>query len=137
MFKAPFALAIALFASAASADTLIDNVHGIQVGADGKLQRFRALTIGEDGKVRQLLQNPELIRLANITSHVDGGGRTLLPGLIDAHGHVMSLGLSAIQLDLVGTSSLADLQQRLRAYAAAHPNDPWITGRGWNQELWP
>ena len=33
--------------------------------------------------------------------------------------------------------SLADLQQRLRDYAAAHPDARWILGRGWNQELWP
>ena len=75
------------------------------------------------------------MRLAHITSHVDGGGRTLLPGLIDAHGHVMGLGQSALQLDLVGTTSLGDLQQRLRSYAAAR-NDRWLIGRGWNQELW-
>ena len=86
------ALAAALLASAASADTLIDNINGIQVGADGKLQHFRALTIGEDGKVRQVLEHPELVRLAGITSRVDGGGRTLKPGFIDAHGYVMDLG---------------------------------------------
>jgi predicted amidohydrolase YtcJ len=61
----------------------------------------------------------------------------LLPGLIDAHGHVTELGFSALQLDLVGTTSLSDLQQRLRTYAAAHPDARWIIGRGWNQELWP
>ena len=61
----------------------------------------------------------------------------MLPGMVDAHGHVIELGLSAIQLDLVGTNSLADLQQRLRSYAAAHPDTRWIIGRGWNQELWP
>jgi predicted amidohydrolase YtcJ len=71
-----------------------------------------------------------------IERRVDVGGRTLLPGLIDAHGHVMSLGMAALQLDLVGTSSVADLQQRLRAYATSRPNDPWLSGRGWNQELW-
>ncbi len=49
----------------------------------------------------------------------------------------MGLGLAALQLDLVGTSSVADLQKRLSAYAAARPNDPWLSGRGWNQELWP
>jgi predicted amidohydrolase YtcJ len=75
---------------------------------------------------------------------VDGKGQTLLPGLIDAHGHVIDspgggpgLGLLLLQLDLTGTSSLADLQQRLKSYAAANPNAGWITGRGWNQELWP
>jgi predicted amidohydrolase YtcJ len=131
------ALAAALLASAASADTLIDNINGIQVGADGKLQHFRALTIGEDGKVRQVLEHPELVRLAGITSRVDGGGRTLMPGFIDAHGHVMDLGYAALRLNLTGTSSLADLQQRLRDYAAAHPDAKWVLGFGWNQELWP
>jgi hypothetical protein len=33
--------------------------------------------------------------------------------------------------------SLGELQQRLRAYAAAHPDAKWILGAGWNQELWP
>ena len=48
----------------------------------------------------------------------------------------MGLGFAALTLDLTGTTSLADLQQRLKAYAAANPDYPWITGRGWNQELW-
>ncbi|QIL03024.1 amidohydrolase family protein [Sphingomonas sinipercae] len=136
MNKTFFALAAALLSSAAQADTLIDNVNGIQIGADGKLQRFKAIVIGDDGKVRQLLEHPELVRLANITRHVDGGGKTLLPGLIDAHGHVFALGYAALTLDLVGTSSVQDLQGRLKAYAAGKRNG-WIVGRGWNQELWP
>jgi predicted amidohydrolase YtcJ len=57
--------------------------------------------------------------------------------MIDAHGHVMELGRDALQLDVVGTRSLAELQQRLRDYAAAHPDTKWIMGAGWNQELWP
>ena len=136
--KAPLlALAAALLASPAFADTLVQNINGIQVAPDGKLQRFGALVIGNDGKVRQVVENPELIRLAGITNSVDGSGKTLLPGLIDAHGHVLGLGFSALQLDLVGTGSLEDLQTRLKDYAVAHPGARWIVGRGWNQELWP
>jgi predicted amidohydrolase YtcJ len=60
----------------------------------------------------------------------------MLPGLIDAHGHVMGLGLAALDLDLTGTRSLAELQDRLRAYAASTTTPRWIRGRGWNQELW-
>ena len=137
MRKTALALIAALLASPAWSDTLISNVNGVQVGADGKLQHFRALVVGTDGKVRQTIAHPELVRLAGITETIDGGGRTLLPGLIDAHGHVLGLGFSALQLDLVGTNSLDDLKQRLRAYAAAHPEARWILGRGWNQELWP
>jgi hypothetical protein len=138
------ALTLVILASAANADTLISNVNGIQVGADGKLQHFRALTVGEDGKVRSVIEHPELVRLGNITATVDGGGRTLLPGLIDAHGHVIDspgggtgLGLFLMQLDLVGTGSVAELQRRLADYVSANPGDGWIVGRGWNQELWP
>ncbi|MEP6982603.1 MAG: amidohydrolase [Sphingomicrobium sp.] len=131
------ALAAALLATAANADTLVSNINGIQVGPDGKLQHFRALTIGNDGKIRQVPEHPELVRLAGITNTIDGQGRTLLPGLIDAHGHVLGLGFSALQLDLTYTGSIFDVQHSLERYAAARPKLAWITGRGWNQELWP
>jgi hypothetical protein len=134
--KKPFlALVAALFASPAGSETLISNANGIQVDADGKLQHFTGLLIGDDGRVEEVLNGPPpAVRYPNI---VDAGGRTLLPGLIDAHGHVLGLGFSALQLDLVGTASIEELKQRLRAYAAAHPDARWILGRGWNQELWP
>jgi hypothetical protein len=129
------ALALALLPSPLLADTLIHHVNGIQVGADGKLQHFNALVIGDDGKVKAVLNRAELYK-AKITSSVDGRGQTLLPGFIDAHGHVTDLGFAALRLDLTGTHSLAELQRRLRDYAAAHPKDTWLIGFGWNQELW-
>ncbi len=128
-------LAAALAATPAAASTLIDNVNGIQIGADGKYERFSGILIGDDGKVAKVWAHGP--KPTGATKVVDGGGRTLLPGLIDAHGHVTELGFAALQLDLVGTASLADLQQRLRDYSAAHPDARWIIGRGWNQELWP
>ncbi|MEO6582638.1 MAG: amidohydrolase family protein [Sphingomicrobium sp.] len=136
MNRTLIALVAALLSSPAWADTLIHNANGIQVGTDGKLQRFESLLIGGDGKVVQTftkVQNPHAPKAARI----DAQGRTLLPGLIDAHGHVMALGLGAIQVDLVGTTSLADLQSRLKLYAAENPGSGWLVGRGWNQELWP
>jgi predicted amidohydrolase YtcJ len=136
MNKPLLAFAAALLASPAWPNTLVENINGIQVGTDGKLQRFQALLLGDDGKVIRALGPLDDVRL-DATQRIDGGGRTLLPGLIDAHGHVLGVGLSALQLDLVGTTSLDELKQRLRAYAAAHPDGRWIIGRGWNQELWP
>ena len=132
-----FVAATALLSTPAWPDTLVTNVNGIQATPDGRLQHFRALTIGDDGKVRQVLEHPEAVRLAGISSTVDGGGRTLLPGLIDAHGHVIDLGFAALRLDVTGSRSLQELQQRLRDYVAAHPGSTWIQGGGWNQELWP
>ncbi len=107
------ALAAALLASPAFADTLIDNANGMQVDPSGKLQHFTGIVIGDDGMVVRVLKSGEA--RPKSASVVDAHGQTLLPGFIDAHGHVMELGFDALQLDLVGTTSLQDLQQRLKA----------------------
>ena len=135
MRKTMLALAALLASSSALADTLVSNVNGIQVGADGRLQHFGSLVIGDDGRVKTTLKAPHP-RLAKMDRMINGDGRTLLPGLIDAHGHIMGLGFAAIQLDLTGTASVDELKQRLKAYADANPGDGWIIGRGWNQEMW-
>ena len=134
MRNALIALAALLATSSALADTLVTNANGIQVDATGKLERFTGILIGDDGKVKRLLHG-EMVKLRD-TDVVDAKGKTVMPGLIDAHGHVMALGFTALQLDLTGTRSLAELQQRLKDYATANPNARWILGRGWNQELW-
>jgi predicted amidohydrolase YtcJ len=131
------ALAAALLTSPAWSSTLIENINGIQVGPDGKLQHFCSLMIGNDGKVADVIGCNVLAQAGGFDQAIDGGGKTLLPGFVDAHGHVLGLGFSALQLDLVGTTSLEDLQHRLKDYASAHPDQNWIVGRGWNQELWP
>jgi len=129
------ALALLLFAAAAQADVLIDNVNGYTLDRDGRLVRFAAMLVGDDGKVQQLYQRGER-KPDRARYRFDGKGRTLVPGLIDAHGHVMELGLGALQLDLSDTRSLAEAQAKIRAYAAANPTPRWIVGRGWNQESW-
>ena len=138
----PLLALLALLSSPGWADTLVTNVNGVQAGSDGQLQHFTGLIVADDGKVRTVLTGPP--PPIQFTDSIDGHGRTLLPGLIDAHGHVidspggdMGLGLTMLQLDLSGTSSIADLQRRLAAYAQANPGSGWILGRGWNQELWP
>ena len=136
MRKTALALIAALLASPAPAEILISNVNGIQVGADGQLQHFGALLIDDNGRVESVIKMPTP-RVRRYDQIIDGHGKTMLPGLIDAHGHVLDLGMTQMTVQLVGTSSIADLQQRLRDYAAAHPNDGWIIGFGWNQELWP
>jgi predicted amidohydrolase YtcJ len=135
MNKTILALTAALLASPAWADTLIDNVNGVQVDSAGKLQHFNAVLVGDDGKVARLLSPGEARPKAAAT--INEQGRTLLPGFIDAHGHVMDLGFAALHLNLTGTSSPANLQHRLKDYAAAHPRDSWLVGFGWNQGLWP
>jgi predicted amidohydrolase YtcJ len=135
MIRTALALGALLLASSANAETLVSNINGIQVGPNGKLQHFTGLLIGDDGKVRSVLTGAPPPK--TFEKMIDGEGRTVLPGLVDAHGHVMDLGASVLILKLTGAKSIADLQERLRTYAAAHADDPWISGFGWNQELWP
>jgi predicted amidohydrolase YtcJ len=124
-----------LVATPASADILVDNVNGYTIREDGHLFRFNGMWIGDDGRVRQLYQRGDT-RPNRPRFLLNGRGRTLLPGLIDAHGHVMELGMGALELDLSDTVSLAEAQRRIAAYAAANPTPRWIVGRGWNQERW-
>ena len=135
MKKLMAALAALFCVQAASADTLIDNVNGYTIGENKQVVRFTGLVIGNDGRVKQLLQGRDK-PMVRTDYRVDGRGRTMIPGLIDAHGHVMGLGFQALQLDLSDTRSLQEAQAKIAAYAAANPTPRWIIGRGWNQEKW-
>ncbi len=65
------------------------------------------------------------------TQLVDAGGHLVIPGLTDCHIHFLEGALTMLRAHLEGASDLADLQHRVREYAAAHPTMPWIQGRGW------
>ena len=119
----------------ALADQLIDNINGISVDRAGTVTRFDAMVVGDDGKVVALVPEGERYE-GPVKYRMDGLGRTVLPGMIDAHGHVMGLGLALLSLDLSETRSLDEALQKVAEFAAAHPDRPWIVGRGWNQELW-
>ena len=125
---------LALFPTPALADTLIDNVNGITVDRNGTVTRFGALVIGDDGRVVQLVEPGESAPRTEFRENMRG--RTVIPGLIDAHMHVMALGLAQLVVDLSDTRSLAEAQAKIRAFTEANPERPWIVGRGWNQELW-
>jgi predicted amidohydrolase YtcJ len=115
--------------------TALHNVNGYTSTDDGIVE-FDVIVFGEDGRIiatgddSLLEQHPEAPR-------IDGGGRTVLPGLTDAHAHVTSLGFLRTALDLTGVPSLEGATAAIAAYAADKPHANWLTGRGWNQVLWP
>jgi cytosine/adenosine deaminase-related metal-dependent hydrolase len=93
-----FLLASSLLATPALADGLYDNVNGMTLDEDGKLIRFTGILIDRDGKVSKLLDRKDK-RPRELDWREDGDGRTLMPGFIDAHGHVMGLGFQQLTLD--------------------------------------
>ncbi len=61
----------------------------------------------------------------------------VVPGLQDAHGHLLGLGSALTEVDLVGTKSFAEVVERASAAAAKLPKGSWVLGRGWDQNRWP
>ncbi|WP_308815457.1 amidohydrolase [Sphingomonas sp. GV3] len=137
------ASAAVLAPCAAQADALIDNVSGVTLDSNQRVVRFRAMVIDGQGRVVRLIpvgeKAPEPTRKnpgPRYDWRADLKGRTIVPGMIDAHGHVMELGFRALELDLSDTKSLAEAQAKIAAYIKANPERRWILGGGWNQETW-
>ncbi len=118
-----------------AAELLVTHVNGYTLDSHGKLQQFHAMLV-DHGKVVATGSDGELAARAGGARVVDGHGQTLLPGLIDAHGHVLELGYARNSVDLSNTQSLSQALAKVKAYAAAHPEARWIRGGGWNQEIW-
>ena len=91
----------------------------------------RVLAVGDAAALRTQLMARER-GLREVV--VDG---TVIPGLIDAHGHLLNLGLSLLRADLNGTREPAEIYARLREKAGAGPRGVWLIGRGWDQNDWP
>jgi predicted amidohydrolase YtcJ len=83
------------------------------------------------GSVRgaKALQGPK-------TQLVDATGRTIIPGVTDAHAHFLGLGQALRTVDLTGTASYAEVIARVAARAKQVPAGSWIIGRGWDQNDW-
>ncbi|HXH66936.1 MAG TPA: amidohydrolase [Candidatus Limnocylindrales bacterium] len=64
-------------------------------------------------------------------------GQFVMPGFNDAHTHLGGAGRDKLALDLKGTDSLSELQQRVRIAASQHKPGEWIVGSGWDQTRWP
>lgn len=67
---------------------------------------------------------------------IDLAGKTMLPGLNDAHMHLHGVGNRELSFDLEGTKGIAGLRERLRARLAALGPKKWIVGRGWIETHW-
>jgi predicted amidohydrolase YtcJ len=122
--------------SAAHADTVIDNANGYTLNAKGDIVQFASLAFDDQGRITAVGSAQEVAARAPKAKHIDMAGRTVLPGLIDAHGHVFGLGEMLTQLDLSATTSLQGALAAIADYARANPQGAWLRGRGWNQENW-
>ncbi|WP_445666504.1 amidohydrolase [Fodinibius sp. AD559] len=116
-----------------SKTTVIQNVKGYTF-YDGDLKEFSALAF-KDGKVVDVYSDTTFEQSSQ-TEVVDGEGKVMLPGLVDAHGHVMGLGNMLMNIDLMGIESLDEALAHIEEYASENPDLKWVEGRGWNNTYW-
>lgn len=89
----------------------------------------RVLYVGDEGAAKDAFPqgvSPEVIDLE---------GRTVLPGFVDSHLHLMNLGLGLANLQLAAVTSIEELKVKLRQRAETTPPGEWILGRGWDQDF--
>ncbi|MFG2769703.1 amidohydrolase [Streptomyces sp. NPDC048350] len=101
----------------------------------GDPARTRASSLAVTGERITAVGHDEVRELIGPgTEVVDLRGKLLLPGFQDAHVHAVFAGTELAECDLTGTVGVEDYLTRIRAYAEAHPDRPWITGGGWSME---
>jgi predicted amidohydrolase YtcJ len=117
---------------APGADLLVENaviytVNPRQPAASSMLVR--------DGRIVAL--GPDARRLAAPEAHrIDANGRAVVPGFIDAHGHMAGLGDMLGVVDLRDAKSVDEVCRRVRDRASGTPSGEWVRGRAWDQTNW-
>lgn len=130
-------LAVALAAGSVSAqpDSIFVNAKVYTV--DETFSVAEAFAV-EDGMFAAIGTNEDIRTLAaDSTKVIDLNGMTVLPGLIDAHGHMAGLGqLQLGVVDLAGTTSFEQVIERVVERAKTKEPGEWVIGRGWDNESW-
>jgi hypothetical protein len=115
------------------ADTIY--VNGRLLTMDNEQPDAEALAI-VGGRIVGVGTTTEIRRRFTAPNEVDLQGKAVLPGLIDAHAHFISLGIARMTVDLVGAPSAEAAADRVAERVQRSSKGQWIRGRGWNQNLW-
>lgn len=89
-----------------------------------------------DGKIVEIGNSAALQQKYDAKETLNAEGKTIVPGLIDAHAHLYGLGLGLQDVDLVGTESKDEVLQKLSDFEKDR-NSAFVYGRGWDQNDWP
>jgi predicted amidohydrolase YtcJ len=130
--RASLAAMVAGCASGEQPDLIL---HGGPIYTGSADERVEAVRIG-NGVFAFVGSLADARANARNAREIDLGGATAFPGFTDSHVHLAGVGMAALQLDLVGVASIAELQQKLREHAGAHAEGA-IYGRGWIETHWP
>lgn len=117
-----------------SADLIIEN--GTVITVNESFSREEAVAI-KNGKIIYVGNNNEVVNYRNTeTRIINAEGLTVLPGLIDAHTHLLSLGDELINLDVTGCMSYQEMISRVAKRVKESGPGEWIIGGRWDHTKW-
>ena len=114
------------------ADLIVTNANIYTVDAD--FSKASSVAI-KDGKFVGVGNTEEILKKYKAQEQIDAQGKTIVPGLIDAHCHFYGLGQNQQVVDLVGTHSFDEVVEKVVAFQQERPSS-FILGRGWDQNDW-
>ena len=117
-----------------SVDLIVHNATIYTV--DSTFATAEAMAI-KDGKIIATGTTQFILNNYEAKEKIDAEKKAVYPGFIDAHAHFVGYGQSLFVADLYDTKSFEEVIERLKSFAAEHPDEKWILGRGWDQNKWP
>lgn len=137
MFRlAAFVILVSLSAAVVAAQPAVTVLHNAVVYTVDPTKPTAEALAFYDGQIVAVGSSQDILAAYPDAERLDAQGYTVVPGLIDAHGHIMNLGMSLLQANLVGAPTVEDAVHRLQAFASGLPEDAWLQGRGWDQNEW-
>ncbi len=121
-----------LFAQKAKVDLVVHNAHIYTV--NNNFDKAEAFAV-KGAKIVAVGASNDILKKYIAPKTVDAGGKTILPGLIDAHAHFYGYGSTLQTVNLVGTQSWDDILDKCQAFAKQN-TEGWLLGRGWDQNDW-
>src|SRR5438552_19212896 len=91
----------------------------------------------KDGKIIEVGKTSDLQKKYEAKEKLDVQGKFIFPGFIDAHAHFVGYGQSLFTVNLYDSKSIDEVVQKVKDFAAAHPDETRILGRGWDQNKFP
>jgi predicted amidohydrolase YtcJ len=110
--------------------------HATIYTVDSAFSVAEAMAIN-DGKIVAIGSNDMILKKFSAREAIDAEGKIIYPGFIDAHSHFISYGKSLFEVNLFGCNTWTEVLQRVQKFAAEHPDEQWIRGRGWDQNKFP
>jgi len=110
-------------------------VNGHIVTMDERIPEVEAIAVG-GGKILAMGSSHQIRTQYPDAKAVDLRGRTVMPGIVESHGHLLSLGQSLLELNIAGVESPGQVVRMVEARVGESQSGEWITGWGWDEGAW-